>query len=213
MFGEKLKDLRKKMQLTQMQLADTLHVAYGTIAMWETNKRQPDFEMVAKIANYFNVSIDYLLGNNQSFEVKNIETVNIDSKYVKIPVYGTIPAGIPIEMIEDSFIEDFEYIPTEWLHGNQKYFCLKVKGESMMPKFEDGDVLVLKQQEDCQSGDFCAVSINHTECTFKKVIKKESGITLQPLNPIFEPIYFSNRDIVELPIVILGVVKEIRRSI
>ncbi|MBQ8443737.1 MAG: helix-turn-helix domain-containing protein [Clostridia bacterium] len=142
----------------------------------------------------------------------NLEPVSLGTNFVRVPVYGTIPAGVPIEMIDTSFIEDYEDISTELLKGNKKAFCLKVKGESMMPKFEDGDVLVLIQQEDCNSGDYCAVSINHTECTFKKVIKHPSGLTLQPLNPAFEPMFFTNREIEELPITILGVVKEARRS-
>lgn len=112
-----------------------------------------------------------------------------------------------------SFIEDYEDIDVNWAKDGSAYFCLKVKGESMMPKFENGDVLILRQQPDCNSGDFCAVSINCTECTFKKVIKHDNGITLQPLNPAYEPMFFSNKEIEDKPITILGVVKEIRRGL
>ena len=72
--------------------------------------------------------------------------------------------------------------------------------------------IIFRKQDDCENNDYCAVSINHTESTFKKVIKKESGITLLPLNPEFEPMFFTNQEIEELPITILGVIKEVRRS-
>lgn len=211
MFSERLRKLRRERNLTQTELANSLNVSNGTIAMWETEKRQPDLDMVSRIASFFNVSVDYLMGREQKVD-NNVAGVQLARQTIKIPVYGTIPAGVPIEMIEDSFIEDYEDISADLLRGGNKYFALKVKGDSMLPKFEDGDVLILKQTEDCENGAFCAVSINHTECTFKKVIKKMSGLTLMPLNPDFEPLFFTNKEVAELPVTILGVVKEVRRS-
>lgn len=62
MFSDRLKEVRKKKLLTQVQLAEALHIASGTVAMWEVGKREPNFEMVTRIANFFDVSLDYLLG-------------------------------------------------------------------------------------------------------------------------------------------------------
>ena len=211
MFSERLRKLRRERNLTQTELANSLNVSNGTIAMWETEKRQPDLDMVSKIASFFNVSVDYLMGREQKID-NNVAGVQLERQTVKIPVYGTIPAGVPIEMIEDSYIEDYEDICADLLRGGNKYFALRVKGDSMLPKFESGDILILKQTEDCESGAYCAVSINHTECTFKKVIKKMNGLTLMPLNPDYEPLFFTNREVAELPVTILGVVKEVRRS-
>lgn len=210
MFSEQLRRLRRENGLTQNELGKRLNVSNGTIAMWETGKRQPDLSTLQKLAEFFNVTVDYLMGRDVDHNVRGVQ---LERSVVKVPVYGTIPAGVPIEMIADTYIEDEEEIPVDWLKGGNRYFCLKVKGESMMPKFEDGDTLILKQQDDCNSGDYCAVSINCTECTFKKVIKHDNGITLQPLNPAFEPMFFSNKEIAEKPITILGVVKEIRRGL
>lgn len=210
MFSEQLRRLRRENGLTQNELSKRLNVSNGTIAMWETGKRQPDLSTLQKLAEFFNVTVDYLMGRDVDHNVRGVQ---LERSVVKVPVYGTIPAGVPIEMIADTYIEDEEEIPADRLKGGNRYFCLKVKGESMMPKFEDGDTLILKQQGDCNSGDYCAVSINCTECTFKKVIKHDNGITLQPLNPAFEPIFFSNKEIAEKPITILGVVKEIRRGL
>lgn len=211
MFSERLRKLRRERNLTQTELANSLNVSNGTIAMWETEKRQPDLDMVSKIASFFNVSVDYLMGREQKVD-NNVAGVQLERQTVRIPVYGTIPAGVPIDMIEDSYIEDYEDISADLLRGGNTYFALRVRGDSMLPKFESGDILILKQTEDCESGAYCAVSINHTECTFKKVIKKMNGITLMPLNPDFEPLFFTNKEVAELPVTILGVVKEVRRS-
>lgn len=208
----RLKELRKSKGATLEKVANLLNIGTNTLSQYENGKREANHDMLLKLADYYNVSVDYLMGREQKSE-NNISSTNLGSSHTRIPVYGTIPAGIPIEMIDQSFIEDYEDIDSELLKNGQKYFCLKVTGESMYPKFEDGDVLVLKQQPDCENGDYCAVSINHTECTFKKVIKHEQGITLQPLNPAFTPLFFSKKDIEELPITILGVVKEVRRSL
>ena len=203
---ERLKNLRKSNNLTMKELGKCLNVAESTISLYESGQRQPDYETLKKIANLFNVSIDYLLGR------ENIEPIEMNRNVIKVPVFGTIPAGIPVEMIEDTLIEDYEEIDASLGRGGGQFFGLKVKGNSMYPEFKNGDTIIFKQQDTCENGQFCAVSINHTECTFKKVLKKESGITLMPLNPDYEPLFFTNAEIAELPITILGVVKEVRRK-
>lgn len=61
MLGDRIKELRNKRCIYQQVLADALNVSKSTVAMWETNKREPDLEMIKKIAEYFNVSTDYLV--------------------------------------------------------------------------------------------------------------------------------------------------------
>ena len=83
MIGSKLKDLRKKHQITQLELAKILNVSNGTIGNWEIDSREPDYTMLLKIATHFNVSIDYLLGrtdirNNGGYTVPdNMNDVQI----------------------------------------------------------------------------------------------------------------------------------------
>lgn len=200
-----LKQLRLSNKLTQAEVAKHLNISMQAYSHYETGRREPDNKTLKNIAEFFNVSIDYLLGKE--------EPGVISKNYSRIPVYGTIPAGVPTEMIDNSFIEDYEDIDINLTKGGKQYFGLKVKGESMAPNFLNGDVLILRKQETCENGQYCAVSINHTECTFKKVILNSNGITLQPINPSFEPLFFSNKEIAELPITILGVAVEVRRQI
>lgn len=134
------------------------------------------------------------------------------NKYKRIPVLGSIPAGIPIELIED--ILDYEEISEEMLKGGKEYFALKVKGSSMWPKYLDGDTIIVLKQDDCESGQDAIVMVNGNDGTFKRVIKKDNGITLEPINQQeYNSVSYSNEDIEKLPIKILGVVKEIRRKI
>lgn len=163
-----------------------------------------DMELIKNSDSIFN--IDTLLYSEDNITDKS------ELVYKKIPVLGSIPAGIPIELIED--ILDYEDISEEMLKGGKEYFALKVKGSSMWPKYLDGDTIIVLKQDDCESGQDAIVMVNGNDGTFKRVIKKDNGITLEPINQQeYNSVSYSNEDIEKLPIKILGVVKEIRRKI
>ena len=128
-----------------------------------------------------------------------------------IPVLGSIPAGVPLEEVED--VIDWEDIPEDWTRGGRRYFALKVHGSSMYPRYEDGDVIILIKQETCENGQDCAVMVGNTEATFKRVKFTDDGIILQSINPDYDSYVYSNTQVQELPVVILGVVVELRRKI
>lgn len=199
MFAETLKSLRKARGLTQKQLADLLYIDCSTVTKWETKKSNPDFEKQQQLAELFGVSLDLLMGREKS------------SRNTNIPVLGSIPAGIPFEAIEDVIGE--EEIPAEWTLGGKEFFALKIKGDSMYPEYRTGDIVIFKKQEDCESGDDCAVMVNGYDATFKRVEKLEGGgILLKPLNPNYPTSHYTDQDIVDLPIKILGIAWELRRS-
>lgn len=140
----------------------------------------------------------------------NKSKLKSNEQATKIPVLGSIPAGIPIEMVED--IIDYEDISEEMLKGGKQYFALKIKGDSMFPEYLNGDVIIVLKQDDCESGQDCVVAVNGDDATFKRVFKYDNGITLQPLNNAYMPLFYSNEDIINKPVKILGVVKQIRRD-
>ena len=120
--------------------------------------------------------------------------------------------GIPIEAIEE--INDYEELPYDWDTNNKQFFALTIKGNSMAPNYQTGDVVIFEKTSDCESGSHCAVMVNGDDVTFKKVIKSEAGIILKPLNEDdFEPVFYSNKQIKELPVKVIGVAKEIRRKL
>lgn len=133
-------------------------------------------------------------------------------KAVKIPVLGSIPAGTPIEAVQD--ILEYEEISTEMAkHG--LYFALRVAGDSMLPTIKNGDIVIIRQQNDAESGKICVVMINGYDATLKEIKKDTNGIWILPHNPNseFKPTFYSNNEIEKLPIKILGVAVEIRRNL
>ena len=182
-----------------------------------TNKPiNPSIETLKSLANAMDLDIDTLLkklDDNQLIylnEDKYKEQFNMPSPAAIVLVYGTIPAGIPMECIED--ILDTEEIPASMLKGGKQYFGLRVKGNSMSPDYIDGDTLILEKSDTCENGDDCVVMVNGNDGTFKRVLKNTNGIILQPLNSEYTPLVFTNEQISDLPVKILGICVEIRRK-
>lgn len=216
---------RKMRNMTQQEVANYLGITRAAYSHFETGRNEPDNETLTKLADLFEVSTDYLLGRTdffyyapeKKFFVKenqtnygNIQPASWPSDTVKIPVLGSIPAGIPIEAVED--IIDYEEIPVEWLKGDREYFALKVKGDSMFPEYLDGDIVIVRKQSTCDSGDDCVVIINGAEATLKRVNILKDGIELEAVNKMYGKKKFSKEEIENLPVQILGVVVELRRK-
>ena len=200
-IGKRLRMLREDLGLKQDSLADLLNVNRASISLYESNKRKPSQKILMKYAEIFDVSTDYILGNSRNLKK--------GEDYATINVYGSIPAGIPIEAIED--ISDTEDISFKDFDKNKTYIGLKVEGDSMYPKYLDGDTIILELTQDCESGTDAAVYVNGYEATLKTVIKNDNGtITLKPINTSYSPKTYGKDD---EPIKILGIVKEIRRKI
>lgn len=203
MFADKLREIRKKNNITQVEFAKKFNIAIGTIGNWETGKRQPDYEMLLKIANYFNVTVDFLL------ERDNKKETTPKHRIIKMPVYGMVAAGSPILTVED--ILDYIDIDEEDISDGE-FRALRVKGDSMIPDIKSGDIVVVRRQPDIESGQVAVVIINGDEATVKKVIKHKDGIQLIATNPEYMPMFFSNKEIEDLPVNIFGRVMELRRK-
>lgn len=198
-LNERLKQLRKKNNLNQTQVANAIGVSQNAYSRYELGTSEPKYFILSKLSELYGVQIEYILGNEEN---KPIE------KGIKIPVLGVIPAGIPIEAIEE--IIDYEEIPKEWGKSGE-YFGLKVKSNSMQPRICPGDVVIIRKQEDAESGDICVFMVNGFDATLKQIKKETNGIWLIPFNTIdFNPAFYSNEQIQNLPIKILGKVVELR---
>ena len=197
-----LKKFRKERNIKQSELANMIGVSRSTVAMWESGSSQPSNEILIILSKTLNVSLDELLGNDNSM-------IQSRPKGVKIPVLGVVPAGIPIEAIED--IIDYEEIPEQMAAGGE-YFGLKIKGDSMLPAICDGDIVIVRKQPDIESGETAIVMVNGDEATCKKVVKQENGITLVPNNPAYDPRFFTNKEINSTPVRVIGKVVELRRK-
>lgn len=145
----KISELRKKYGYSQQKLAKILNVHQTAISQWETGRTTPDIETAMAMARLFQVNVEYLLDEECETQEKRNGVV--------IPVLGTVPAGIPIEAIEE--ILDYEEI-TEDMAKNGSYIGLRIKGDSMTPAICDGDTVIVRLQEDVESGETAIVMIN-----------------------------------------------------
>ena len=207
-FNDRLKTLGTSRGLTLEQLAKKLGCSKSSVNMYERGEREPSFEMLEAIADFFNVDIDYLLGKS---DVKNRDpyTAVIDAieTPIRIPVLGSVPAGIPLEAIED--IIDYEEIPAEMARTGD-YFGLRIRGNSMEPKISEGDVVIVRKQETVENGQIAVVMINGDDATVKKFYDTGAGITLVGLNPTFEPLTYTPDQVAQLPLRVIGRVVELR---
>lgn len=209
MFSRNIKYLRKKYELTQDELAKRLgYKSFVTISKWESGASKPRASELEKLCAIFNVSVDQLLYKDIE---SNLNSFTAEQQHsVRIKVFGSVPAGIPTEAIED--VVGWEDIPIEWTTGAREYFALKVKGDSRYPKYQNGDTIIIRKQNECENGQDCVVYVNGYDATLKTVIKESDRITLRPFNSKY-PLQSYRYDDAENPVIIAGVVVEIRRTI
>lgn len=198
MFKDRLRTLRKSRNLTQNKLAEDLKISKSTISMYENGNREPDFETLEVIADYFNVSLGSLIGS---------VAPQRSMQGVSVPVLGYVRAGIPIEAIED--ILDYEEISQE-MAAQGEYFALRIKGDSMEPKISEGDVVIVRKQDVVENGELAVVLVNGNDATVKRFYKNDNGVTLISTNPIYPPFVYSKKDVDELPVRVIGKVVELR---
>ena len=211
-LGKYLRNIRESLGYSTYDVNKLCDISPSYLSLFETGKRKPSAVVLKKLAPIYN--LDYIdlyekAGYLDLAEKERLGTKNPSSSAV-VFVYGTIPAGIPMECIED--IIDTEEISADMLKGGKQYFGLKIKGNSMYPDYLDGDTIILEKTDDCESGDECCVMVNGSDGTFKKVLKNENGIILQPLNSEYQPMFYTNEKIKSLPVKIIGKVVELRRK-
>lgn len=203
LFSKRLSEMMQQENINQVELSRIIGVSESTVGKWILCKSMPRMGIIQKLADHFHVGKSYFL---EEAPKDNSPT----GRGVRIPVLGRVVAGIPIEAVEE--ILDYEEITPE-LAATGEFFALQVRGDSMLPKLEEGDVVIVKKQEDVETGDIAIVLVNGDEATIKQIKKVDGGIMLYGFNPdVYEPHFYSNQQIEELPVRILGKVIESRRS-
>lgn len=219
---ERIKMLCKEKNVTITGTEKELGFARGSLCKIDKNK--PSAERLQKLANHFDVEADWLVGKSE-FRTKKEMLQHYDSitdlpalrtqvkeakiGTVQIPVLGEVAAGIPINA-EENWI-DYECI-SEHLAASGNYFGLKIKGDSMSPRISEGDTVIVRQQDDAESGDIVIVLINGEAATCKRLMKYAEGISLISFNPAYEPMQFTNKECEEKPVKIIGKVVENRQK-
>lgn len=218
---ERINQIMKEKRLRQidiLNLAKPFQEKYNIkfskshLSQYVNGKSNPDNEKIFLLSKIFGVTEAWLLGYDvPRYERLEENKINQSSKTqgLKIPVLGTVAAGIPISAVED--ILDYEEVPQSW-ENQGEFFALKIKGDSMEPRMESGDVVIVKQQSDANSGDTVIVLVNGDDATCKRLQKTDNGIMLVSTNPKYPPMFYSTEDIQTKPVVILGKVVELRQK-
>ena len=193
----RIKEARKAKGLTQVEVAQIIGISQNGYSNWETGRNRIDMNSLQKLADLFGVSIDYLLGKNES-----------SRSGIKIPVLGDVAAGIPIEAVEN--IVDYEEIDAA-LASTGEFFGLRIKGSSMEPRICEGDVVIVRKQSDADTGDTAVVLVNGDSATVKRIKKEPDGdLWLIPNNPAYDTRHYTPEEIQHLPVSIIGKVVELR---
>lgn len=173
-----------------------------TVSDWLNAKTYPRIDKIEKMANYFGV--------DKADLVEDHTYSKSDIPVYKIPVLGKVVAGVPIDAIEN--ITDYIRV-TNPAAANGSYYALHVVGASMEPEMKEGDLVIVHKQDYFDNGDICIVLVNGNEATVKKVQKNDNGITLIGFNAMVYPPHFYNaREVVTLPVRVIGKVEEVRRK-
>ena len=213
-IGRRIKERREELKMTQQELADRLgYRNKSSIAKIETATNDIVQSKVVEFAKVLDTTVADLMGWTVAEEAANAvstlatKALKESKKGVSIKILGRVAAGVPIEAVEE--IIDTEEI-TEELAKTGEFFGLKLHGNSMEPRMCEGDVVIVRKQDDAESGDIVIAMVNGNDATCKRLRKYRDGIELISNNPSYEPMFFSNQDIQEKPVKIIGKVVELR---
>lgn len=242
LLGEIIKKYRTEHQMSLQDFADLIGTSRSYIYMLEKNINpstqkpiSPSIETLKSLAKAMNMELDYLLkqlNDEQNIyldeneyqkqfsensptniyeQLKNIGTMYVsNTEMVKIPVLGVVKAGYDY-LAQENWIGTID-VEKNIVNDGSEYFALKVVGDSMSPVLIQDDIVVIKKQNDFENGDIVVAIVNGNEATIKKGKKTDSSITLQPLNPSYDPLVFTYDEVKSIPVTIVGIVKQLKRE-
>ena len=221
-FNEKIDKFMLENGIANLkQFANLVDIPYTTLRDFYDKQSADNSRLstIRKLSTYMNCSMDYLsfdeINNfNGKLNFDNATPIELPKRIVKIPVLGTIKAGIPIEAQQD--ILEYVDIPEEWTRGGKEFYGLKISGDSMEPKYNENDIVIFEHTQDYSiaNNKDCAVMVNGDDATFKNVSISEAGLTLIPGNlnnsDGYKPTFYNIEQIENLPVKIIGIAREKR---
>lgn len=230
-LGKYLRDIREQLGYSIYDVNKLCDISPSYLSLMENGKRKPSAIILKKIAPIY--SLNYLdlyekagyidLINDEKYistgttpdniydQLKNIGTMYIsNTEMVKIPVLGVVKAGYDY-LAQENWIGTID-VEKNIVSDGSEYFALKVVGDSMSPVLIQDDIVVIKKQNDFENGDIVVAIVNGNEATIKKGKKTDSSITLQPLNPSYDPLVFTYDEVKSIPVTIVGIVKQLKRE-
>ena len=212
---ETLKIIRKRKGIKQKEVADYLGITGSAYNHYESGRNQPDIQTLNKLADYFNVTVDMLLGRSEIQEIIDNYTQsendsNFENNIVIIPILDSVFGGYG--GIEDQKLIGYLHIEESLAKRYPDCFALKVRGTSMEPEIHNGDTVIVRPCSTVPSESVAIVCIGGDEGTIKRVKISKDGLTLIPTNSKYKSITYTPEQIDQLPIIISGQVMQVRHN-
>lgn len=185
----------------QLEIAEFLGISKTAVNSYFLGNKMPRMDRIKKLAEHFGCNVSDLIDD---------KTVEDQITAVAIPVLGTVPAGVPIEAIQD--ILGYEEIP-KIMADTGEFFCLRVEGNSMYPLLYSGETIVIRKQETAENGDIVVALVDNEETTVKRLKKVSDGIILEAENPEYNSLYFNEKQIRNEKVKIIGKAVESRKKL
>ena len=202
-FAKNLNYYMKINNKDRNDLSRDLDLPYTTITSWCKGEFYPRIDKIEILANYFDIKKSDLVENKEKSDI-------LGNAVISIPVLGTVKAGYDY-LAQENWIGTVD-VETSLVGNGEDYFALKIHGDSMSPVLVEDDIVIIKKQNDFESGDIVVAIINGNEATIKKGKKSDSSILLQPLNSAYEPLIFTYEEMKSIPVTIVGIVKQLKRE-
>lgn len=187
----------EKNNVDRYKLCEDLSFKYSTVSEWLSAKKYPRIDSIEKLANYFGIAKSDIIEEKESSNLGNI--ISQGGNIYSIPVFETVSAGFGAYASN----EVIDYIPV--LINNpydvKSTIAIKVKGDSMYPKIEDGDIIIVRKQTSVDSGDIAVLLLDNEEGLVKKVIYGKDWIELISVNPEYKTRRFEKEEVLRLQVV------------
>lgn len=202
----------QKAGLSYNELSKLTNIPKSALQRYATGETEKiPIDRIEAISKAVNVPAQYIMGWTDDIKPKqpsNIIPIDNDTEFVNIPVVGRVAAGVTC--YADMDIIDYEPTSVDSITPGEDYVYLKVVGDSMYPKFEEGDLVLVRRQTSVDSGSYAVVIIDGEDGVVKKIVYGQNWIELHSINPMYPVRRFENEDV--LRIRVFGLVKEIKRK-
>lgn len=202
-FAENLKYYMNINNKTRADVCRDLDIPYSTFTDWCNANIYPRIDKIEILANYFDIKKSDLVERREKVD-------KLGNPVKEVPLLGIVKAGYDY-LAQENWVGMVD-VDANLVKDNSEYFALKVHGDSMSPTLIENDIVIIKKQDDFETGDIVVAIINGDEATIKKGKKTDNSILLQPLNNNYEPLIFTNNEMKTIPVKIIGIVKQLKRD-
>lgn len=177
-FGDRFKSLRTEKNMTQQQLADLFFTKKSSISRYENNIQLPEIDTLQKFADFFDVSVDYLLCRSNDKNSNMPSDAYVPKKILELPILGVVRAGVPLYAQQN--LLGYSSIDAALVPSGECFY-LRVKGDSMnLSNIVDNQLVMIRRQQAVENGEIALVMVGEEDATIKKLYKSDTTVTLMP---------------------------------